>query len=544
VFEKDLRIILTGGTNATIKSENLSNLIHISSDSQIGDVEIYNLGIDGIEGGTAWDTNTRSQAITVINCRTVIVHFNKIKNVYGMGIFCLKNLTVDVSKNVLLNVRGYNIVADNYGDGIYIGDSTSIIKINRNIIINDLSSTQRCGRIGITLEFDVANAEIEGNYIFGYNRGIHSELTLGGHTIKNNIIKGCFVPFVSITEKGFSETLVENNVFSNKGFLGYGNTLLFKEHFLLVGASEVGHSPKLKIVNNHFEVLNDGGFTNSLGLIDSVSINRDDVVFKGNKVFVDSTVKGKDFFFGSRKNVDICKNDLINVGKITMWYVKKCKFMDNDVSCSELVTDRANIRIERNTIKPQDGLTVLGGILKNRPTGTFKNNTIEGYGQSIDNGEYGVNDTYMEFSNNSFIRKSVATPLLPTIKTSNPEVTDVLYTREPNFIIDETDSSNNRELNFYYSHRTDDRRKIIQATSPPHNRTWKKGDIVYNIETNRGAYVGWVCVVGGTPGTWEPIGVIGQTKIANKAESLAVDVPALRTDFNDLLSRLKNAGLM
>ena len=35
-----------------------------------------------------------------------------------------------------------------------------------------------------------------------------------------------------------------------------------------------------------------------------------------------------------------------------------------------------------------------------------------------------------------------------------------------------------------------------------------KGDIVYNTAPTPGGYLGWVCTVTGTPGTWKPFGLI------------------------------------
>lgn len=46
------------------------------------------------------------------------------------------------------------------------------------------------------------------------------------------------------------------------------------------------------------------------------------------------------------------------------------------------------------------------------------------------------------------------------------------------------------------------------ALAAPTTGTWKRGDITYNAEPSAGGYIGWVCVVGGTPGTWKAFGAI------------------------------------
>jgi hypothetical protein len=42
----------------------------------------------------------------------------------------------------------------------------------------------------------------------------------------------------------------------------------------------------------------------------------------------------------------------------------------------------------------------------------------------------------------------------------------------------------------------------------PTTGTWVKGDVVYNSDPDSGEYIGWVCTVAGTPGTWKTFGLI------------------------------------
>jgi hypothetical protein len=45
-------------------------------------------------------------------------------------------------------------------------------------------------------------------------------------------------------------------------------------------------------------------------------------------------------------------------------------------------------------------------------------------------------------------------------------------------------------------------------TVAPTTGTWVKGDVVYNSDPDSGEYIGFVCTVAGTPGTWRPFGLI------------------------------------
>ena len=46
------------------------------------------------------------------------------------------------------------------------------------------------------------------------------------------------------------------------------------------------------------------------------------------------------------------------------------------------------------------------------------------------------------------------------------------------------------------------------GTAAPTTGTWNTGDIIYNTNPAAGGYIGWVCVAGGTPGTWKTFGAI------------------------------------
>ena len=50
--------------------------------------------------------------------------------------------------------------------------------------------------------------------------------------------------------------------------------------------------------------------------------------------------------------------------------------------------------------------------------------------------------------------------------------------------------------------------KIMTGTSSPTGGTYRRGDIMYNINAAPTGYVGWVCIREGTPGEWKPFGQI------------------------------------
>lgn len=51
-------------------------------------------------------------------------------------------------------------------------------------------------------------------------------------------------------------------------------------------------------------------------------------------------------------------------------------------------------------------------------------------------------------------------------------------------------------------------RYFTEAAAAPTTGTYSRGDIVYNTAPSAGGTLGWVCVSGGTPGTWKTFGTI------------------------------------
>jgi len=52
-------------------------------------------------------------------------------------------------------------------------------------------------------------------------------------------------------------------------------------------------------------------------------------------------------------------------------------------------------------------------------------------------------------------------------------------------------------------------KRFAHGVSAPTEKSWNKGDLVWNTNPVRTSYVGWICVMSGTPGVWEPFGYIG-----------------------------------
>lgn len=53
-----------------------------------------------------------------------------------------------------------------------------------------------------------------------------------------------------------------------------------------------------------------------------------------------------------------------------------------------------------------------------------------------------------------------------------------------------------------------DNKKFETGTGTPQTGNYKKGDIIWNTDPKPTDYVGWICIMSGTPGQWAPFGMI------------------------------------
>ena len=52
-------------------------------------------------------------------------------------------------------------------------------------------------------------------------------------------------------------------------------------------------------------------------------------------------------------------------------------------------------------------------------------------------------------------------------------------------------------------------KRFVKGWDAPHEGDWHQGDICWNDNPSDNSYVGWICIVSGTPGEWRPFGAIG-----------------------------------
>lgn len=97
--------------------------------------------------------------------------------------------------------------------------------------------------------------------------------------------------------------------------------------------------------------------------------------------------------------------------------------------------------------------------------------------------------------------------------------------------------------------------QVIYVSAIPTDGTFLKGDIAINLNVVDDQPIGWQCSVAGTPGTWKPFAPINlgnattsRKGFVNQAEavtdSAAADIAGMNTKFNELLTKLRTAGIL
>ena len=73
---------------------------------------------------------------------------------------------------------------------------------------------------------------------------------------------------------------------------------------------------------------------------------------------------------------------------------------------------------------------------------------------------------------------------------------------------------------------------------------FQKGDICWNTNSEKESSLGWICISSGSPGVWSKFGTIGSSILDRMELSTAQDIATLKNDFNNLITKLKSAGVM
>ncbi|MEG0553261.1 MAG: hypothetical protein RR533_07010, partial [Carnobacterium sp.] len=511
-FLADVTVYLEGAIGHSFKFEKTENvelnfydfIYGVSQDGE-GTLVYDGLCLDGIKTGTGYGQQLRTQALTCIKVRDFYAVNNKIENVYGTGIFASHSSgIVSITDNKIYNVWGYNPEVDSYGDGIYVASGIESPEIKRNRVVRDLTGDAiEVGRCGIVLEFDVRNAQVEQNFVHGYNRAFHIELTKGGHQLKRNYVTGCPISLIMSAEKGNQETLIDSNYFSTKGYINKGKPLQFYNAIVFVGPETVGEKPAFRMRNNKVEQVRNG-----FDLPILLSVNMDRVTLENNNEFIaDMSVADamRDIFIGSRKSVKLHNNLFKNIRTFDISYGDLLDVQFNDIQCERILTEFSKMKFDNNIVRPTKEF--LGSVIGKRAQGTFNENTIIDFSrQTVDNTLFYDTTTSCEVSGNNFDKTKTTGATSPSL-TNEESQTDTLFTKKRNLVRD-SNTNSIRLYNFIGGWYYDNSVKVSIGSGKPIYGSWNIGDIRIILAAKAGEYTAYRCVTSGNPGIWKGYGML------------------------------------
>lgn len=280
-----------------------------------------------------------------------------------------------------------------------------------------------------------------------------------------------------------------------------------------------GQTVGIRIINNRFTKASGG-----LGAADQYGIN-----ILGTTQYTESVHIVQNQIFGFTRNINVVQATFVNI-------------LGNDLSGSEKVisfgtanggysicnnyievtgtgtgiyagsqsveTPTTRTNIEQNYFIGTSGASAVG-LQLNDSTNTYqwnaiiRDNTFTGF-TTADIRLYASGKTLVDnnrcmstaLTNSIFVGQVLGSPVILT----NNYFYKALYSDVPADITDgKLILQNNVENNSFQS--------AHQAAAPT-TGTWRIGDIVYNNAPASAGYVGWVCTVAGTPGTWKTFGLI------------------------------------
>lgn len=181
-------------------------------------ITVKDMTFDGQKTNTTISTDIFPFRLQYFN--SVIIKNCTVKNHEATGIWVSDCNNVIVKNNTVLDCGDIlnQATGDAYGDGIYVNNCLNV-KIDSNYVKNDIADANvnhMLGRVGICVEFNCENAVIKNNYIFGYNRSIHTELNgyNSNITVENNKSIGSPCGILIWNESG--NLVIKGNYVTNK----------------------------------------------------------------------------------------------------------------------------------------------------------------------------------------------------------------------------------------------------------------------------------------------------------------------------------------
>jgi parallel beta-helix repeat protein len=384
-------------------------------------------------------------------------------------IYIYDSYYVWVDNTTIQNGKSHNIFIEGPSSG----------SVSKNIYIQNNSLSASAGPC-ITFTY-TTNILIENNQIFsnatGLTSGQSSQIAIVGNTFYSNTNDGCAVgdscSYVSVTgnishdngAEGINIDGVNNGVIT--GNTSYNN---------LIGITVWNRSPGTATSKRNVVSSNTVSNCTQYGILVA-----DTTVFtlvEGNSV----NNCGRDGIFLTSVNNAIIRDNVTNNNTFSGIYAS--------------ATIGSTIQNNFSAYNTLYGIHLVSGTGLGRTTVTGNTLAANAGGYGVYDNSNGSNNV---ISNNFFTDESS-----PVVQTTS------IYANDNGVVIE-----NNRTLIGTAGLPTvagGTARQILNSwqylTAAPSTGTWAVGDIVYNSAPASAGYIGFVCTVAGTPGTWKSFGLI------------------------------------
>lgn len=395
---------------------------------------------------------------------TITITKNIVKNKkgYGICVYLMETSAEQVWDKVIINENHLENISYNADSGIYDGMGIYLQTVNNVVVSNNILKNILLNRP------DVSDP----------NRTLNPSAIAISSCNKvacvNNIINGSVIDGIGITNSGTEQEafIVSNNIVKNHNVLG-----------IHIAASKNGI-----IANNYIK--SDSNSENGIlveatsqGDVDNITMSANNI--EGHKYSIYVTPKSDG---ANIKNITITGNSIMDSNNT---FISVAQIDGLDISNNKLVA------------KNQTQLSGNYGIL----TQLCKNLIVNSNVLKADNNNTINRGIYLsECESGVVIGNSINNVAEQTYSLYKVNCTNIFG--EMNFVSDWGlyPISGNYQIGKDFTDSTS--RYIEYGTAAPTENVHAKGSICYNIEPTAGGNIGWVCVAGGTPGTWKPFGTI------------------------------------
>ena len=422
------------------------------------------------------------------------------------------------SKNVTIR----DCYFDNFNGGIMLVANNKLITIDNNKFFNMLFPTDnseatgegKTGGYGVVLQ-GANNCTIVNNYFdktverhcIYMGRVPDSQSTVGyNNSIINNRFNG-IIQNTHITNYEFLVKIMGNNNVTVSGNTFDGGL----GHLWLVSAGTVDPQPRnISVVGNVFKNIHQGSATNSSGAI-ATARNTSPTTILENCTITGNTIIDCDC--RSAMKIDYMKNSIIsnNTIKDCTGYGILLQFgvKDSMINNNIIYNVVRGIQLKGDTTNG-DSCDIKGNQIKECEFGIWLDNIRFGNisSNNIRTNKYQsiiLNNGCFEgvINNNKFDggNKAVA------IKSSNNKDFFFYDNVFGSHTVEKVENSTVRLLKPFLVAGNGEQKEFT-GTSIPTDGTWTEGDRMFYTVPGSGGYIGAVCTVGGTPGTWKNFGEI------------------------------------